>query len=60
MAIINLDTRILVEYIDDVIFCGTREQFMDCFFSNADDEEIKDWCFDNGYKLMIDDEIIFE
>lgn len=41
------------------IFEGTREQFMNCFFSNANDEEIKDWCFDYGWKLKINDEVIF-
>jgi hypothetical protein len=25
-----------------------------------DDEEIIDWCFDNGYKLKIGGEIIFD
>lgn len=54
----DLETWILVENGD--IFEGTREQFMDCFFSNAYDEVIKDWCFDNGWKLIIDEEIIFD
>lgn len=34
----DLETWILVEYGD--IFDGTREEFMDCFFSNANDEEM--------------------
>jgi hypothetical protein len=54
----DLETWIIVENGD--IFEGTREQFMDCFFSNGDDEEIIDWCFDNGYKLKIGGEIIFD
>jgi hypothetical protein len=49
-------TWIVIENGD--IFEGTREQFMNCFFSNADDEEIKNWCFSNGWKLEIDGEII--
>lgn len=53
----DLETRIVVD--DGDMFEGTRGQFMDCFFSNADDEEIKDWCFTNGYKLKIGEEIIF-
>jgi len=32
----NLETWIVVENGD--MFEGTREQFMDCFFSNATDE----------------------
>jgi hypothetical protein len=43
----DLKTWIIVE--DGVLFEGTREQFMDCFFSNADDMQIKDCCFCNGY-----------
>lgn len=53
----DLDTIIIIENGD--IFSGTREQFMVCFFTNADDEEISDWCFDNGYKLIIDGKTIF-
>jgi hypothetical protein len=53
----DLETWIIVD--NGIMFEGTREQFMDCFFSNADDEEIKDWCFDNGNKLKIGEEIIF-
>jgi hypothetical protein len=48
---------IIVENGD--LFEGTREEFMDCFFSNADDETIKDWCFDHGYKLEINRVKIF-
>lgn len=32
---------------------------MGSFFSNATDEEIKDWCFDNGWKLKIGEETLF-
>ena len=53
----DLETWIVVENGD--MFEGTREQFMDCFFSNANDEEIKSWCFDNGWKLKIGDETIY-
>ena len=51
-----MDSRILVENGD--VFEGSRGQFTDCFFTNADDEEIKDWCFDNGWKLEIDGKTI--
>ena len=54
----NLETEILVENGD--MFDGTREQFMDCFFSNANDEEIKDWCSENGWSLKIDGKIILK
>ena len=52
----ELETRILVENGD--IFDGSREEFMNCFFSNADDEEISDWCFDQGYSLKIGNDVI--
>ena len=52
----DLETRIIVENGD--MFDGTREQFMDCFFSNADNEEIKDWCMQHGWKLKIGDKVI--
>lgn len=52
----DLNTWIIVENGD--MFEGTREQFMDCFFSNAYDDKIKDWCTQNGWKLKIGDEII--
>lgn len=54
----DLDTWIEIENGD--LFEGTREQFMNCFFSNADDEEIRDWCIENGYTLKINEEIIVE
>ena len=53
----NLETWIVVD--DGVMFEGTREQFMDCFFSNADDEQIKAWCLKNSYSLRIGEEVIF-
>jgi len=48
--------RILVE--EGEMFDGTREQFADCFFSNADDKQITDWCFDNGWSLKINGKTI--
>lgn len=53
----NLETWIVVDNGD--MFEGTREQFMDCFFSNADDEQIKNWCLKNGHSLKIGEEVIF-
>lgn len=53
----DLETWIVVE--NGEMFEGTREQFMDCFFSNADDDTIKDWCFDNDWSLKIGEEVIF-
>jgi hypothetical protein len=47
---------ILVE--NGEMFEGTRGQFKDCFFSNADDEQINDWCFDNGWSLNINGKTI--
>ena len=38
----NAEDIIIVENGD--IFEGTRDQFRDCFFDNANDAEIKDWC----------------
>lgn len=46
-----MKTWIIIENGD--IFEGTREQFMDCFFSNASDEQIKDWCSFYGWKFKI-------
>ncbi|HET6226036.1 MAG TPA: hypothetical protein VFF27_07135 [Bacteroidia bacterium] len=45
------DDRILVENGD--MFDGSRDQFADCFFSNATNEQISDWCRDNDWKLSI-------
>ncbi len=54
----NLETWIIVENGD--MFEGTREQFMDCFFSNANDEEIKNWCLENAWNLTIDGKVILK
>lgn len=53
----DLETWIIVE--DGDMFEGTRLQFMNSFFSNADDEQIKKWCSQHGFKLKIGDEVIF-
>lgn len=45
--------RILVDA--GTIFEGTREQFRDCFFDNASNEQILDWCEKEGYSLKIND-----
>jgi len=54
----DLDTWIIVE--DGDMFEGTREQFMGCFFSNANDEEIKSWCLENKWNLKINGETIIK
>ena len=55
----ELDSDIII--VDNgVMFEGTREQFKDCFFSNATNSEITDWCFDNGLALKINNKIIFK
>lgn len=38
---------------DGDIFDGTREMFMDCFFSNASNGQIIEWCFQNEFTLEI-------
>jgi hypothetical protein len=38
------------------IFEGTREQFTNCFFSNATDSEILDWCRLQSFSLSINGE----
>ncbi len=45
------DDRILIDNGD--MFEGSRGQFTDCFFTNATNEQIADWCFDNGWSLTI-------
>ena len=35
------------------IFLGTRDQFRDCFFDNANDQEIISWCIAENYSLNI-------
>ena len=47
----DLETWIIVENGD--IFEGTREQFMDCFFSNGDDEEIIDLLKDQYVSMLL-------
>lgn len=42
------------------VFEGTREQFQDAFFSNASDEEIENWCHDNGFSLDINRKVIID
>lgn len=54
----NLETIILVE--DGDVFDGTREQFMDCFFSNASDYQIQDWCESYEWSLSINGEEILK
>jgi len=49
---LNMDSYITVENGD--MFEGTRGMFTDCFFSNADDENIIAWCKENGWSLEID------
>jgi len=38
------------------MFDGTVEQFQDCFFSNADEDTVRDWCNNMDYNL----EVIYE
>jgi hypothetical protein len=52
----DLTTWILVENGD--MFEGTREQFQNCFFTNAYDSEIEDWCRQEGWSLKIDGKVI--
>lgn len=39
------------------VFEGTLEQFQDCFFSNATEELIEQWCADQGMKFQAYDTI---
>jgi hypothetical protein len=50
------DDKILVDNGD--MFDGTREQFADCFFSNATNNQIIDWCKSQGFSLSINGEIL--
>ena len=50
------DDRILVE--DGELFEGTRDMFRDCFFDNAHDDQIIDWCKSMGVSLVINDKKI--
>ena len=43
--------RIIIDNGD--VFIGTREMFANCFFTNADDENIINWCKENNWKLSI-------
>lgn len=43
--------RILVDNGD--MFEGTRDMFRDCFFDNANNAEIEDWCKQNNWSLEI-------
>lgn len=45
--------RDLIVVEDGDVFFGTREQFANSFFSNADDYQIKDWCKNHDWKLEI-------
>lgn len=38
---------------DGALFQGTLAQFKECFFTNANDETIADWCKENGWTLRI-------
>jgi len=38
---------------DGDIFDGTIEQFKDCFFSNADEETVSNWCKQEGFTLEV-------
>lgn len=37
------------------IFDGTRDQFADCFFTNANNEEILNWCEKNNFSFSVND-----
>lgn len=41
------------------VFCGTLDQFKDCFFDNATVETISDWCAAHGYSLEIETQFVF-
>lgn len=52
----NDDDHILVANGD--MFDGSRDQFRDCFFSNAYDWQIKNWCAREEWSLTIKDKVI--
>lgn len=56
-ADMDSDEKIIINGGD--VFIGTREEFANKFGMIASDAEIKDWCFDYGYKLTINNKIIF-
>ena len=35
------------------MFEGSRDQFRDCFFDNANNAEIKSWCDQHDWSLKI-------
>ena len=47
----NENTVIVID--DGDMFYGTVDQFKDCFFSNADEETIRDWANVNGYNIEV-------
>jgi hypothetical protein len=55
----NTDDLIVIDDGDNIIFNGTREDFRNQHFDGNDDEII-DWCFDQGYRLTIDGKKIFD
>ena len=42
-----------IKVADGEMFEGTRDQFRDCFFDNATDDQIIDWCRHEGVTLEI-------
>ena len=51
MAVESKDDRILIDNGD--MFDGTRDQFRDCFFDNANDEQIIGWSKSMGCSVVI-------
>lgn len=49
---INMNSHIIVD--NGNTFDGNRIQFMDCFFSNADNKKIIKWGKRNNHKIEID------
>ena len=39
------------------IFYGTLDQFKNCFFSNANEWMIREWCDERGYSLIVSPKI---
>lgn len=56
--VMKLTDIIIVDNGD--IFHGTREQFMNCFFSNANDDEIESWCISYNWNLVINDKLVIK
>lgn len=48
---VNMDEKTLILIDDGETFFGTIKQFKDCFFYNADEETIKIWARQHGYKV---------